>query len=432
MINKDNYTISISRRYRCQLDLMQTSNPHIPRCKERYEKCGPNVVSLALPTAIARPGRKGAGTMSIWDKVRGELIDIVQWIDDTNDTMVYRFERYNNQIKFGAQLTVREGQAAVFVNEGKIADIFQPGMYTLETKNLPVLSTLQGWKYGFNSPFMAEVYFCSMRQFTDLKWGTMNPIILRDAEFGPIRLRAYGTYVIKVNDPPVLIRQIVGTDGRFTVDEIVNQLRNLIVSRFAEIVGQSKIPVLDMAANYSELGDFLTKRIAPEFQSYGIDLTKLLVENISLPPEVEEALDKRTSMGIVGNLAAYTQFNIANSIPDAAKNPGGLAAAGAGIGMGMAMAAPMGQALSAQQPAVSGGAGTPPPIPGAAGYFVAVENKQTGPFDMQTLATQAASGRLTQQSLVWTQGMSRWTPAGQVPALAGLFANVPPPLPPNA
>jgi len=370
--------------------------------------------------------------MSIWDKVRGELIDIVQWIDDTNDTMVYRFERYNNQIKFGAQLTVREGQAAVFVNEGKIADIFQPGMYTLETKNLPVLSTLQGWKYGFNSPFMAEVYFCSMRQFTDLKWGTMNPIILRDAEFGPIRLRAYGTYVIKVNDPPVLIRQIVGTDGRFTVDEIVNQLRNLIVSRFAEIVGQSKIPVLDMAANYSELGDFLTKRIAPEFQSYGIDLTKLLVENISLPPEVEEALDKRTSMGIVGNLAAYTQFNIANSIPDAAKNPGGLAAAGAGIGMGMAMAAPMGQALSAQQPAVSGGAGTPPPIPGAAGYFVAVENKQTGPFDMQTLATQAASGRLTQQSLVWTQGMSRWTPAGQVPALAGLFANVPPPLPPNA
>ncbi len=369
--------------------------------------------------------------MSIWDKVRGELIDIVQWIDDTNDTMVYRFERYNNQIKFGAQLTVREGQAAVFVNEGKIADVFQPGMYALETKNLPILSTLQGWKYGFNSPFMAEVYFCSMRQFTDLKWGTMNPIILRDAEFGPIRLRAFGTYVMRVNDPPVLIRQIVGTDGHFTVDEIVNQLRNLIVSRFAEILGQSKIPVLDMAANYSELGDFLTKRIAPEFQSYGLELTKLLVENISLPPAVEEALDKRTSMGVVGNLAAYTQFNIANSIPDAARNPGGLAAAGAGIGMGMAMAAPIGQALSGQQQPVSG-AGTPPPIPGAAAYFVAIEGKQTGPFDMQTLASQAASGRLTQQTLVWTQGMPQWTPAGQVPSLAGIFANVPPPLPPNA
>ena len=370
--------------------------------------------------------------MNIWDKVRGELIDIVQWIDDTNDTMVYRFERYNNQIKFGAQLTVREGQAAVFVNEGKIADIFQPGMHTLETKNLPVLSTLQGWKYGFNSPFMAEVYFCSMRQFTDLKWGTMNPIILRDAEFGPVRLRAFGTYVMRVSDPAVLIRQIVGTDGRFTVDEIVNQLRNLIVSRFAEIVGQSKIPVLDMAANYSELGDFLTKRIALEFQSYGLELTKLLVENISLPPAVEEALDKRTSMGVVGNLAAYTQFNIANSIPDAAKNPGGLAAAGAGLGMGMAMAAPIGQALSAQQPAAPSTSPTPPPIPGAAAYFMAIAGKQTGPFEIQSLGPEVSSGRLTRETLVWTQGMAQWTPAGQVPALAGLFANVPPPLPPNA
>jgi membrane protease subunit (stomatin/prohibitin family) len=370
--------------------------------------------------------------MSLWDKVRGELIDIVQWIDDTNDTLVYRFERYNNQIKFGAQLTVREGQAAVFVNEGKIADVFQPGMYGLETKNLPVLSTLQGWKYGFNSPFMAEVYFCSTRQFTDLKWGTMNPIVMRDAEFGPVRLRAFGTYVVRVKEPAVLIRQIVGTDGRFTVEEIVNQLRNFIVSRFAEIAGQSKIPVLDMAANYGELGEFLTRRIAPEFESYGLELTKLLVENISLPPAVEEALDKRTSMGVVGNLAAFTQFNVANSIPDAARNPGGLAAAGAGIGMGMAMAAPIAQALSGQQTGGTPAPGTPPPIPAAASYFVAFEGKQTGPFDMQTLASQAASGRLTRQTLVWTQGMGQWTPAGEVPALAGIFANVPPPLPPNS
>ena len=368
--------------------------------------------------------------MGLWDKVRGEFIDIVQWIDDSNNTLVYRFERYNNQIKYGAQLTVREGQAAVFVNEGKIADVFHPGMFSLETKNLPILSTLQGWKYGFNSPFMAEVYFCSTRQFTDLKWGTMNPIMLRDAEFGPVRLRAFGTYVIRVKDPAVVIRQIVGTDGHFTVEEIDNQLRNLIVSRFPEIVGQHKIPVLDLAANYGELGEFLTKKIGPEFESYGLELTKLLVENISLPPAVEEAMDRRTSMGVVGNLAAYTQFNIANSIPDAAKNPGGLAAAGAGLGMGVAMAGPIAQAMSGQQAAVA--PATPPPIPGATTYFVALGGQQTGPFDLQTLAAQVSAGRLTAQTLVWTQGMAQWTPAGQVPLLANLFANVPPPLPPNA
>jgi membrane protease subunit (stomatin/prohibitin family) len=368
--------------------------------------------------------------MSVWDKVRGEFIDIIQWTDDTTDTMVYRFERYNNQIKYGAKLTVREGQAAVFVNEGRIADVFQPGMYTLETQNLPILSTLKGWKFGFNSPFLAEVYFCSMHQFTDLKWGTMNPIMMRDAEFGPVRIRAFGTYVVHVKDPGVLIRQIVGTDGHFTVEEIMNQLRNLIVSRFPDIVGQSHIAVLDMAANYGAFGDFLTKRIAPEFESYGLELTKLLVENISLPPAVEEALDKRTSMGVVGNLAAYTQFNVANSIPDAAKNPGGLGAAGAGIGLGMAMAAPIGQALSGQQ--AGNTAGTPPPIPGAATYFAAVNGQQTGPFDLQTLASQAAMGRLTRETLVWTQGMGQWTAAGEVPALASVFANVPPPIPPKA
>jgi hypothetical protein len=219
----------------------------------------------------------------------------------------------------------------------------------------------------------------------------------------------------------------VGTDGHFTLDEIVNQLRDLIVSRFAEALGQSKIPVLDLAANYGEVSKFLAQRIGPEFESYGLELTKLLVENISLPPAVEEALDKRSSMGIVGNLNAYTQFNIANSIPDAAKNPGGLAAAGAGLGMGVAMAGPIAQAMAGQQATPIA---TPPPIPGAAAYFVAVGGQRTGPFDLQALSGQANSGTLTPQTLVWTQGMANWTPAGQVPALAQVFANVPPPLPP--
>jgi membrane protease subunit (stomatin/prohibitin family) len=361
--------------------------------------------------------------MSFEDKLRGELVDIVQWIDDSNNTLVYRFERYNNQLKYGSRLTVREGQAAVFVNEGQIADVFQPGMYTLETKNLPVLSTLKGWKYGFNSPFMAEVYFCSTRQFTDLKWGTQNPVITRDAEFGAMRLRAFGTYAIRVKDPKVFILQIVGTDGHFTVDEIDNQLRNVIVSRFADITAQSRIPLLDMAANYGALGEFLARRIAPEFESYGIELAKILVENISVPPEVEQALDKKTSMGVVGNLAAYTQFNVADSIPDAAKNPGGIAAAGAGIGIGMTVASSIEKGMPSD---------VPPPIPGSPAYFAVIDGKQAGPFDQQALMAQISSGKLTVQTLVWTHGMANWVPAAQIPALAAILADVPPPIPPKS
>src|ERR1051326_6097243 len=176
-------------------------------------------LSSRMPLREGGPDAKGStqteDTMSFRDKLRGELIDIIQWTDDSSDTMVYRFERYHNQIKYGAKLTVHEGQNAVFVNEGRIADIFEPGMYTLETHHLPILSTLFGWKYGFDSPFLSEVYFCSMRQFTDLKWGTMNPIMMRDAEFGPVRIRAFGTYVMRVKDPGAFIRQIAGTEGRF-------------------------------------------------------------------------------------------------------------------------------------------------------------------------------------------------------------------------
>jgi len=361
--------------------------------------------------------------MAIWPKARGEFIDIIQWTDDSNDTLVYRFERYNNQIKFGAQLTVREGQTAVFINEGKIGDVFPPGMYTLETKNLPILSTLQGWKYGFNSPFLAEVYFCSMRQFTDLKWGTMNPIMLRDAEFGPVRLRAFGTYAIRVDDPSVLIREIVGTDGHFTLDEIVEQLRNLIVSRFADMIGEQKIPILELAASYAELGEYLSKRIKPEFETYGLKLEKMLVENISVPKEVEEALDRRTSMGVVGNLAAYTQFNVADSIPDAANNPGGLAAAGAGVGLGIAMAGPVSQAMTGKQSEV------PPPVPESPLYFIAIDGKQTGPYNLASVKSQVASGVITRHTLVWTKGMTNWTEAEHVPALKSVFPGTPPPIP---
>ncbi|HRX70871.1 MAG: SPFH domain-containing protein [Candidatus Competibacteraceae bacterium] len=379
--------------------------------------------------------------MGLWDKLMGEFIDVIQWIDDSNDTLVYRFERHGNEIKFGAKLTVREGQVAILVNEGQLADTFEPGMYELKTNNLPILSTLQGWKYGFESPFKAEVYFFSTRRFTDLKWGTQNPVMLRDPEFGPIRLRAFGNYTIRIKDTPTFLREIVGTDGRFTTDEITNQLRNMVVSRFANILGQAKIPALDLAGNYDQLGQFLLQRISPEFETVGLELTNLLVENISLPKEVEAVLDKRTSMGIVGNLDQYTQFQAAEALRDAAANPGGGSEA-LNMGLGLAMAQRMSNALgrSAQQPTAPAPAPqpapqaappplAPPPLPIANPYYVAVNNQQAGPFPMDELQQKAQTGQLTRETLVWTQGMVKWTPAGEIAELAALFTHLPPPLP---
>ena len=359
--------------------------------------------------------------MALFDKIRGEFIDIIEWTDSSSDTIVYRFGRHDNEIKMGARLTVREAQKAIFVNKGQIADVFEPGMYTLETDNLPILSTLMGWRHGFHSPFKAEVYFVNMRRFTDLKWGTKHPITLRDAEFGPVRLRAFGTYVVRVGDPQVLLREIVGTDGHFTTGEITDQLRNLIVSRFADVLAESKIPVLDLAANYEELGQFVTERIKQEFANYGLELTTMLVENISLPPTVEEALDKRTSMGAIGDLRKYTQFQAANAMEEAAKNPGGMAGGGMGMGMGFAMANQMGQAMADQGAA-------PPPLPQSGPFYAAFEGQQAGPFDLAAMQQHIESGRLTPQTLVWRKGMAGWVAAEHVKELKGLFDG-PPPLP---
>ena len=369
--------------------------------------------------------------MSFWDKLKAELVDIIEWLDDSNNTLVYRFDRYQNEIKYGAKLVVREGQAAVFVNEGQIADVFQPGTHTLETQNLPILGTLKGWKYGFNSPFKAEVYFVSTRVFTDMKWGTMNPIMMRDPEFGAVRIRAFGSYTIRVTNPGSLIKNLSGTDNRFTTEEVANQLRNLIVSQLPVVLGELKMPILDLAAQYQNMGDVITAKMKPEFEKFGLDLPKLLIENISLPPEVEQALDKRTSMGVIGDLNRYTQFQTAESMKAAAENPSGTAGAGMGMGMGFAMAQQMGQAIASGQQQASPGAGSPPPLPGAGGkpFFVAINGQQAGPFDMGTLGGQARGGTLTRDTLVWCDGMASWSPAGSVTELAPLFGGMPPPLP---
>lgn len=364
--------------------------------------------------------------MGLFDKLFGEFVDVIEWTDDSNNTMVYRFERYGNEIKYGAKLTIREGQAAVFVNEGEVADVLGPGMYELETRNLPILSTLLSWDHAFSSPFKAEVYFVNTRRFVDLKWGTKNPLMIRDSEFGAARVRAFGTYAIKVSDPLKFMREIVGTDGHFQVEEISNQLRNLITSRFSSAVGAAGIPVLDMAANYEQLGDVIHERIAPEFGEYGLELTRLLVENISVPPAVEEALDKRTSAGMVGNLDKYLKYQTGVAMEAGADNPGG--AAGAGIGMGAGLA--MGQQMANSMQSATAPAATPPPLNSAPEYHVAVNGQATGPFSMQALQQQRSNGSLQKDTLVWTVGMEDWSEAGRIAELAGLFeSKAPPPLP---
>jgi len=370
--------------------------------------------------------------MSILRKIKGELIDIIEWLDPTNNTMVYRFERYNNEIKIGAKLTVRESQLAVFISEGQIADVFQPGMYTLATQNMPILTTLKGWKYGFNSPFKAEVYFLNTKQFVDLKWGTPNPIMLRDPEFGPVRLRAFGNYSIRITDPEKFIKGIVGTDGNFTTEKISEQLKHIAITRFADAIGESKIPILDMAANYNEISAFCEGQIRPDFEEYGLDMTKFLVVNISLPAEVEKALDKRSKMGIIGDLGKYTQFQTAEAMAAAANNPaGGGAASGMGLGMGFAMASQMvgamqGKAGIAPQQGVPV---VPPPIPQVPVFFLVLDGQQAGPFDLNSLKDMAVQKQLTQETLAWRQGMTDWLPAGRVAELAPIFAVNPPPVP---
>ncbi len=293
--------------------------------------------------------------MGIMDKILSQFIDVIEWTDQTNDTLVYRFPVYSKEIKMGAQLTVRESQAAVFINEGQLADVFPPGRYTLSTQNMPIMTTLRSWKYGFNSPFKAEVYFVSQRQFTDQKWGTSNPVMLRDPEFGPIRLRAFGIYSFKVKDPGMFLKEIVGTDGNFTTDEITGQMRKLAVSGFSDMLGECKIPALDLASNFDELSDAGRMRLQGVFEGHGLELVRFVVENISFPPEVEAILDKRTSMGIVGDMQKFTQFQVALSAEEAAKNPsgGGMAAAGVGLGAGSVLAQSMMGMAAAAPPAAS-------------------------------------------------------------------------------
>jgi len=359
--------------------------------------------------------------MVLLDALRSQFIEVIQWLDDTQDTLVYRFPVNGQEIKMGAQLTVRENQVALFINEGKAADLFTPGRYQLTTQNLPILTKLRSWKYGFESPFKAEVYFFNTRLFTDLKWGTANPVMMRDPEFGMIRMRAYGTYAMKISDAKTFFATIVGTQGLTGTDEIVGQLRSTIMSRLSDAIAEAHIAALDLAAHYDELSAVAVKVLQPEFGSYGLELARFFIENISLPEEVEAAIDQRTKLGVLGDrMQQYQQLQTADAIKVAAANPGGLAGAGAGLGAGMAIGGAMGQAFNA-----------PPPPPGtSARWSIAVDGKTLGPFTDDVLRAMVQSGQIAPTAHAWRPGASGWAPLNTYADFDAGTTPPPPPPPP--
>ncbi len=299
--------------------------------------------------------------MGLFGFFKSQFIEVIEWTDQNTNTMVYRFPVHNNEIKMGAELTVRESQVAIFVNEGEIADVFGPGRHLLYTQNMPILTKLKAWKHGFNSPFKAEVYFVNTKQFVNQKWGTSNPIMMRDAEFGMIRLRGYGIYSYRISEPTVFLKELFGTNASYDTSNIEDQLKKMVLSGLTDLFAESKIPALDLAMYYDELSAQGKEKMIERFSSFGFEITSLYIENLSLPEEVEKVLDKRTSMGVLGDINQYQQYQAAEAIREAARNEGGgLAGAGAGMGAGAAIGNMMANAFPGnQQKAV-------PPSPSAA------------------------------------------------------------------
>ena len=354
--------------------------------------------------------------MGIWDKLKQEFIDIIEWTDNTQDTIVWKFPRYQNEIKNGAQLTVRETQVAVFLDEGKLADVFQPGRYELTTANTPILATLRGWKYGFNSPFKVDVFYVNTKQFTDQKWGTKNPITLNDPRFGMIEIRAFGNFSFRVTDAGKFMKEIVGTSGEFTTEEISGQLRTLIVTKLTDAIAESKLKIEEFASNLDEFSKFGAEKLSDDFDSYGLKVTSLLVENISMPDEVKKEIFELSRLDKI-DMQKLTQWKVAQGVEKAAES-GGMASTFVGMGMGNLI----------NTSAFGGGQGgaTPPPM---LQVFIAINGQQSGPFDVPQLTQMAQSGQLKSDSLVWKAGMASWAAASTLPELASILGAVPPPPP---
>ncbi|MFI8605371.1 SPFH domain-containing protein [Cellulophaga baltica] len=375
--------------------------------------------------------------MGLFDEIKKKLshefIDIIEWLDTTDDTIVHRFERYQNEIKNQAKLIVREGQVAVFINEGQLADVFKPGTYTLDTQNLPLLTTLKGWKYGFDSPFKAEVYFVNTHLFTDEKWGTKNAIILNDDRFGLTEIRAFGTYSFRIQDAGKFVVDVVGTDGNFTNYEVNEHLKSLIVTRFTDTVGEANLPIELYAANTSELSETCQEVMQPEFGRVGILLEKFYIENVSMPEELKKEIFEYSRLDKL-DMGKLTQFKTAKAIEEAAKNEGGTAGAGMGMGMGFALAQQMGGMMNPQMTQQNNPnmqqAAVPPPMPVQVLYHYAVNGAQMGPVPFEKLKELFANRTVNKDSLVWKQGMANWSALQEIEELKSfLGGNTPPPLP---
>lgn len=370
--------------------------------------------------------------MGLWDMLKqqasAQFLDLLEWLEDGGKTVVWRFPVFNQAITDRSRLVVREGQAAVFVSEGRLSDVFGPGSYTLDTKNTPIMSFFTTIAYQFQYPYKGDVYFVSTRQFLDNAWGTPNPILMRDPEFGPVRVRGFGNYAFRITDPAAFLRQVVGTDGLFTSDEITGQLKKKLVSVLADTLGESGVPLLDLASRYMDLGDTLRDRINPHFQSsYGVTLTDFAIQNLTLPEEVEKALDTRSKMGVLGNLDQYAKLQAAEALGTAAANPG-LGGAGVGMGVGFGLGQQMAgmMASAAAAPGVVAPPAVPPPLPSASYHYA-------GPSGQVQAAADEVARRVGQdrsaRHLVWMPGWSAWKPWSEVPEIAALVPPAPPPLP---
>ncbi len=370
--------------------------------------------------------------MGLFDKLKHELIDIIDWPDSSGDVLVWKFPRYENEIKMNAKLTVRESQQAVFLNEGVIADVYKPGMFTLQTQNMPVLATLKGWKYGFESPFKADVFFVNTRQFVDQHWGTKNPITLSDDRFGMIELRAFGSFSYRVVEGGKFLKEVAGVAGSYTTEDINGQLRSLIMTKFSNAVGNGNFPIEKFAANLESLSQQVQEKLNTDFDVYGLQITRFLIENVSMPEELKKEIFEYSRLNKV-DMQKLAQLKTAQSIETAASNPG-LGGAGIGLGVGLGMgnmfANTFNNAQQAQQSQQTNNMPPPPPPPPQAfQFFVAVNGQQTGPFSVEQARQMVQSGSLTGETLVWKAGMPGWAKATTLAELTSIFGSVPPPPP---